>query len=119
MKIDVYRVGAFKDFYMAWRALTVRPVPLHQWRYARRYLKRPFQLSAHYIRVGKWRELKNQWNGFLAEPTPWPTGATRCGSGWTRKRALRSLRRQVSRPGVSWDATVREIEIMLGWRSGR
>jgi len=29
----------------------------------------------------------------LAEPTPFPDGLGRCGSGWTRRRALASLRR--------------------------
>lgn len=43
-----------------------------------------------------WRR-RSYWNGFLAEPVDLPDDAwTRCGHGWTRRRALRDLRRHVA-----------------------
>jgi hypothetical protein len=43
--------------------------------------------------AGRWREVRNAFNGYLAEPYDFPERMTRCGSGWTRARAMRSLRR--------------------------
>jgi hypothetical protein len=57
--------------------------------------------------------MKTFFNGYLAEPTPFPDGMHRCGSGWTRKRALRSLRRNARRPGVHWDELDREIVALM------
>lgn len=35
---------------------------------------------------------RSYWNGYLAEPTPWPDNGLRtCGHGWTKARALRKL----------------------------
>lgn len=33
------------------------------------------------------------WSGYYAEPRTFPPGVTRVGTGWTRARALRDLRR--------------------------
>ena len=43
-----------------------------------------------------WRAVKNALNGYLAEPEPFPDGLQRCGSGWTRRRALADLRRRMA-----------------------
>jgi hypothetical protein len=47
------------------------------------------------LRPRRWASLR-RWllNGYLAEPTDWPDGLTRCGTGWTRGRALRDLQRR-------------------------
>ena len=114
MRIDVYPVGLLRDIQAVsrtYRRADLPPVAReHAWRNIRRSIRRLAALA----RSGKWRTLKNMLNGYLAEPTPWPEGARRCGSGWTRSRALRSLQRHVRRPGVHWDQTNREIEKMLG-----
>lgn len=34
---------------------------------------------------------RSYWNGYLAEPDPWPEGLRSCGHGWTRRRALARL----------------------------
>lgn len=103
MRIEVYPVGVLADLRHAW---------VDKW-HARTYLRYARQSVVRHIRNRQWRKLKNDFNGFLAEPTPWPDGVTRCGSGWTRKRALRSLRRQVRKPGVLWEAVDRAIVAMM------
>lgn len=52
------------------------------------------------IRDGRWRALKNAFNGYLAEPSQWPSGLRRCGSGWTHGRALASLEHYARKAGV-------------------
>lgn len=110
MRIDVYPVGMLANLRHAWRSWRHPKVDnRHAWI----YIRYAFRSSARHIRNRQWRELKNDFNGYLAEPTPWPEGATRCGSGWTRKRALRSLRLQVRRPGVLWEESDRAIQAEL------
>lgn len=117
MRIDIYRVGVLRNLYAAWRSLTCNPPPSvtwNKWDRARQNLRIAVSSPLRHIRNRQWHELKNDFNGYLAEPTPWPEGATRCGSGWTKRRALRSLQRNIRRPGVHWDECNREIETMLG-----
>jgi len=100
--IDVYPVGLLADLQRAWRAhVTKRPdlAPVAR-RHSRRNLRRQVARMLSNARRGRWHELKNTLNGHLAEPAPWPDGLKRCGSGWTRKRALRSLRRHLRRAGI-------------------
>jgi hypothetical protein len=42
-------------------------------------------------RAGNWRAAKNFFNGYLAEPKHELPNFIRCGSGWTKKRAVRSF----------------------------
>ena len=110
-RIDVYPVGVLADIGRAWRYLTSRRFPATigppswTWRLrnARSSLRHARRSVARHIRRRQWRDLKNDFNGFLAEPDPWPDGIglTRCGSGWTRGRALRSLRRHGYREEAS------------------
>jgi hypothetical protein len=101
--VDVYPVGVLKDLHHAWHCLTARKFPAtvgppsRLWRLSRarislRYIPKTI---ARHIRSRDWRALKSTFNGYLAEPYHWPQDGTltRCGSGWTRRRALRSLRR--------------------------
>jgi hypothetical protein len=111
MKVDVYPVGVLHDLRVAWRI--ARDPRLRRTRHAHLYLRHAWRAVSRHVRKKMWRELKNDLNGYLAEPTPWPEGVTRCGSGWTPKRALRSLRRQVRRPGVRWEEVDREIVKVL------
>jgi hypothetical protein len=80
--VDVYPVGLLHDLRLAWG--TVRHVPSRAgWALGK--LGRGFGRG--------WRN-RSYWNGYLAEPTvegQW----TRCGHGWTRRRALRDLNRHV------------------------
>lgn len=105
MKIDVYPVGALADLLSAWRYLTgaygrgdSTVPPRWSWRIeqARYCLRRLRQTFARHVRSRKWRELKNTFNGYLCEPTPFPDGLRRCGSGWTKRRARRSLDRRLA-----------------------
>jgi hypothetical protein len=85
--IDVYPVGLFRD--------------LRQFRYRgqqRRVRRLVSALRYPYrqARKGDWRAVENYFNGYLAEPYEFPPGVTRCGSGWTRRRALLDLRAQLA-----------------------
>lgn len=99
--IDVYPVGVLADLRHAWRYLTARRFPAAVgpptwgWRLsrARASLRHIRQTIARHVRARNWRALKNAFNGYLAEPVAFPAGLRRCGSGWTKKRALRSLAR--------------------------
>lgn len=98
-KIDVYPVGWLKAILGVWRAYT-RHLPADARRPIRRHALRALrgQLSntVRHARNRRWRELKNEFNGYLAEPTPLPAGLRRCGSGWTKRRAVRRLDRMMS-----------------------
>lgn len=48
-------------------------------------------------RARNWRAIRNTFNGFLCEPSPFPANLTRCGKGWTRRSAIRSLERHIAR----------------------
>lgn len=81
--VDIYPVGLMADLRTSWRLKRIR---LH--------LKS--QIWNH-VRRREWRELKNTFNGYLAEPDVMPGNLTRCGSGWTRSRAFKDLRRRVKK----------------------
>lgn len=51
----------------------------------------------HQAKRRNWRAVRNSFNGYLAEWHYPPEGVIvyRCGSGWTRRAALRSLGRNV------------------------
>lgn len=91
-QIDVYPVGVLADLRFAYRAIRFGRFREGYWKLrsqARRIIER--------ARAGNWRSVRQSFNGYLAEPTPFPEGLKGCGSGWTRKRALRSLRRRYER----------------------
>src|SRR5262245_28122412 len=87
LRVDVYSVGLLRDLQHWWRFRKLRPKrkrPMgfgHLWRKVRRR---------------QWRSIKSSFNGYLAEPTPFPMELKRCGSGWSRARALRDLRRRLN-----------------------
>lgn len=94
-QIDVYPVGLLADLQRDWRQI-------RHWRKFRAaggkptlHVRRTARYLARQIRSGKWRAVKNTFNGYLAEPSPFPEGVRRCGSGWTRGRAMRSLERHM------------------------
>lgn len=89
--IDVYAVGVLYDLIILGRAIRRRDGRAIRW--ALGCLGRRSRLLWDWARVGNWRAVKNSFNGYLAEPVAFPAGLRRCGSGWTRKRALRSLAR--------------------------
>jgi hypothetical protein len=91
--IDVYPVGVLSRLLAARRALTV----LHRPRLALYHLDVARRHAWRHARARQWRELKQTFNGYLAEPYDWPPGLRRCGSGWTRNRALRDLERRIAR----------------------
>lgn len=95
--IEVYPVGALAALRTLYRAYTTedpdRAIRTDIRRYARARLTWEAKTLAARVRRREWRAAKNTFNGYLAEPTPFPDGMTRCGSGWTRRRAIRSLYR--------------------------
>jgi hypothetical protein len=57
---------------------------------ARRTLRHHLRYPIEQARKGNWRAVKCYLNGYLAEAEDM-TGIPRCGTGWTRGRAYRSL----------------------------
>lgn len=79
--VDTYRVGFLRDLHVLWADARLG---ITTWSYAIRTLLRRVSRS--------WRR-RSYWVGWLAEPRQLPDGLSRCGSGWTRVRSLRSLAR--------------------------
>ncbi|QES25820.1 hypothetical protein DEJ47_04570 [Streptomyces venezuelae] len=78
---------------------------------ARRHLRASLHREWERIKARKWREAKNYFNGYLAEHD---TLGTRCGTGWTRGRALRDLARHL----IELES-LKEIErVISGIRAG-
>ena len=90
--VDVYPVGLWREIHQArvnWRA--------GRRDHAGACLHRALRSPLRDARARHWRALKNQFNGYLAEPAEFPPGVPRCGSGWTRRRALRDWQRRAAR----------------------
>lgn len=90
-QVDIYAVGWLADLLYLGRG--VRRRNRHAIGFALRRFRQEARFTATRVREGNWRAVKNSFNGYLAEPTPWPAGLRRCGTGWTKRRAMRSLRR--------------------------
>lgn len=98
--VDVYPVGLLSALQRDYRRLRNYRLARHLQRVGWA-TPRTLRYLAGRVRAGQWRAVKNTFNGYLAEPYDMPPGLSRCGSGWTRRRALRSLRRQYDRAGVA------------------
>jgi hypothetical protein len=94
--VDIYPVGLLEEIQQSrlckrsWIS-PVRPFK-HLFSAIRHFLKGEWKLSYE-----EWRPFKSYFNGYLAEPNVMPGKLRRCGSGWTRNRALRDLKRRVKR----------------------
>ena len=68
-----------------------------------RALRQVARYMAHQAKRHNWRAIRNCWNGYLAEWHYPPAGVVvyRCGSGWTRRAALRSLGRNIVAANIS------------------
>jgi hypothetical protein len=89
-EVDVYPVGLFHTL------RTVRGI----WKYqGKREALRSLRFRLRYLRdqarVGNWRAVRSYFNGYLAEPLHSDGAWTRCGHGWTERRALRDLDRHM------------------------
>jgi hypothetical protein len=104
-RIDVYTVGALSNLRHAWRYLTFpaarfpaahKPPVTWRWRIDRAHSEvyATYRSIRRHIRNRQWHELRQHFNGYLAEPDPWPAGLTCCGRGLTRRAAVRSLHRR-------------------------
>lgn len=60
-------------------------------------LKREWRYCVRQAKARKWRAVKNSFNGWMYEPSPWPSSARRCGTGWTKARAVRSFYRHMAK----------------------
>lgn len=91
-EIDVYAVGWLKALQTAGRLVRQR-----RWASAWSGLRWQARYCWRQARRGNWRAVKNSFNGHLAEPREFPPGdyVRRCGVGWTKRRALRSLMRRL------------------------
>jgi hypothetical protein len=64
-------------------------------------VRRELRTIARHLRHGQWRQARMYCNGYLAEPAPCPDQLARCGSGWTKRRAMASLYRHASRCDIT------------------
>lgn len=99
MRVDIYPVGWLAVLLRLRRAYAAGFPAEHRQEartHARGAVRYQLRRNVEQIRAGKWRGLKNTLSGYLAEPTPFPAGVRRCGSGWTKRRAGRSLDRQLA-----------------------
>lgn len=80
--VDIYPVGLWAEVQNSWRSRKYKFHFKSMWRQFKRH---------------EFRNFKNSFNGYLAEPDVFTGKLRRCGSGWTRKRALRDLQRRVKR----------------------
>lgn len=103
-RVDLYRVGLLAAIVNDWnRIRAIGLMGQRGGRYSKGflpYLSRQFSMMVREAKSKDWNSLQNTFNGYLAEPVNWPRGLTRCGSGWTKGRALRSLERQSRRSGA-------------------
>lgn len=105
VRVDVYPVGVLKELIHTWHILTAPKFPAsvgppsRLWRLSRARTSLGYvpKTVIRHIRQRDWRALKNTFNGYLAEPYEFPPGdyVRRCGTGWTKARAMRSLRRRL------------------------
>lgn len=95
--IAVYPVGWLADMIRAWRYFTHPTPPPCGRRQGWRELRKSWRYTLYQLRRRNWRAVKNSLNGYLAEPEAFPPGdyRRRCGTGWTKRRALRSLKRRL------------------------
>ena len=91
-RVSVYRVGVLHDGYLAYTH--AKNGRLGE---ARGRVRASLRYLLHVLRSRRWRSLRNAFNGYLAEvdyPPIW-LAHERCGRGWTRAAARRSLRRHL------------------------
>ncbi|XTP37124.1 hypothetical protein ACORG1_13280 [Mycobacterium sp. TJFP1] len=77
-QITVYPVGLFSDL-------------------KRRRLRSGLRYLKHQALRGNWNAIGNYFNGYLAEVQFSSMHHTRCGHGWTRRRALSDLGRHLGK----------------------
>lgn len=92
--IDVYPVGVLADLLRLRNALHRRHPKAIRWALGR--LRSQARYITRQARRGNWRAVRNAFNGYLAEHR---TLGTRCGKGWTRRRALLDLYRHLVQEG--------------------
>jgi hypothetical protein len=89
-EIDVYAVGWLWVLLALGRSLRARhPKAI---RFALVKVRYEWRCTVRRARAGKWREVRNSLNGYLAEHH---AIGSRCGHGWTKRRALRDLHRHL------------------------
>lgn len=84
--IETYPVGLFADI-------------------KQRRIKSGVRYLYRQAKCGNWRAVRNYFNGYLAEWNFPPDGMMhhRCGKGWTRRRARRSLGQHLINANLSID----------------
>lgn len=89
-EIDVYPVGWLAVLLGLGRSLRARHRQAIAFSLGK--IRYQWRLTVDRARAGKWREIRNSFNGYLAEHHAL---GSRAGHGWTKKRALRDLNRHL------------------------
>jgi len=121
-EVDVYAVGLLHDLRLLAGRLRhpdpENPYMVSPWRSFRYHLKRGTWDRA---RAGKWRALRNYFNGYLAEHAD---GGSNAGRGWTRRAAVRRLakiradERTRTMPVVVLTSSAEENDLMMSYELG-
>lgn len=95
--VDVYAVGLLADLRMVRTRLAVDGFRLSSFAPIRHTLSSVVYSFSKF----NFRAIRNHLlTGYIAEPVEWPGGLKRAGSGWTRRRSIRSLLRHHGRAVV-------------------
>lgn len=97
LAVDIYPVGWLASVKRAYRYFIHHDVIPRGRKQSWIELRTEWRYTLRQIKRKKWRDVKNSFNGYLAEPQKFPPGdyRRRCGTGWTKARALRSLHRRL------------------------
>jgi hypothetical protein len=102
--ITIYPVGVLAALQRAYRfaihgraVMPVLPTNTTRASLITHTLTREARYVGRALRARNWRRARQSFNGYLAEPSWDDNGPTwtRCGHGWTRRRALRDLQQHL------------------------
>lgn len=93
--VDVYPVGVLAELLRLRNALRYRRPEAIRWALGR--VRGEVRFIAEDARVGNWRAVRNAVGGYHAEHRDF---GLRCGTGWTKRRAVRDLYRDLAELGV-------------------
>jgi hypothetical protein len=82
-QIDIYPIGWLRTLQAVGRCLR-RGRVVQAWR----FLRRETRYNMIQVRRGNWRAFRNTFGGYHAEHH---TLGRRCGTGWTKRRAINDL----------------------------
>lgn len=100
-QIDVYAIGWLQLLLTTGRCLR------HGWiRQAWQNLRIELRYNLRQARASNWRAVRSSFGGYHAEHR---SLGRRCGTGWTKRRALKDLHRHLATEATDWERTARYL----------